>query len=58
MVQASEYADVVAILGHEFMNYLGDSIKFPDIYYIYVDNEIEGIDNLITISYMENEVPF
>ncbi|NLW39877.1 MAG: BMP family ABC transporter substrate-binding protein [Tissierellia bacterium] len=59
LVQASEYADVVAIVGHEFYE-LSQEIasEFPDIYYIYVDNEIEGIDNLITISYMENEGSF
>ena len=59
LVQASEYGDVVAIVGHEFFD-LSQEIarEFPDVYYIYVDNEIEGIDNLITISYMENEGSF
>lgn len=59
LVQASEYADVVAIVGHEFFDLAQEiPLEFPDVYYIYVDNEIEGIDNLITISYMENEGSF
>lgn len=59
LVQASEYADIVAIVGHEFFD-LSQKIpsEFPDVHYIYVDNAIEGIDNLITISYMENEGSF
>ncbi|NLX61087.1 MAG: BMP family ABC transporter substrate-binding protein [Tissierellia bacterium] len=59
VVQASEYADVVALVGHEFYDISQQiPLEFPDVYYIYVDNEIPGIDNLITISYMENEGSF
>lgn len=59
LVQASEYADIVAVVGHEFFDLAQEiPLEFPDVYYIYVDNEIEGIDNLITISYMENEGSF
>ena len=59
VVQASEYADIVVLVGYEFYD-LSQEIapEFPDVYYIYVDHEIEGIDNLITISYMENEGSF
>ncbi len=59
LVQASEYASIIAVVGYEFYD-LAQEIagEFPDNYYIYVDNEIEGIDNLITISYAENEGSF
>lgn len=59
LVQASEYASIVAVVGFEFYDVVQEIAKeFPDVYYIYVDNEIEGIDNLITISYAENEGSF
>lgn len=59
LVQASEYAPIVAVVGFEFYEVVQEIAKeFPDVHYIYVDNSIEGIDNLITISYMENEGSF
>ena len=59
MVQASEYASIVAVVGHEFEDISQEmAAEFPDVHYIYVDSEIEGIDNLITISYAENEGSF
>lgn len=59
LVQASQYAPIVAVVGYEFYDVVQEIAKeFPDVYYIYVDNEIEGIDNLITISYAENEGSF
>jgi len=59
LVQASEYADIVAVVGFEFFDIVQEiAPEFPDVYYIYVDNAIEGIDNLITISYIENEGSF
>lgn len=59
LVQASEYAPIVAVVGFEFYDVVQDiAQEFPDVHYIYVDNEIEGIDNLITISYLENEGSF
>lgn len=59
LVQASQYASIVAVVGFEFYDVVQDVAKeFPDVTYIYVDNEIEGIDNLITVSYAENEGSF
>lgn len=59
LIQASEYAPIVAVVGLEFYDAVQEVAKeFPDINYIYVDNEIEGIDNLTTISYVENEGSF
>lgn len=59
MVQASEYADIVVVVGFEFEDLVQEiPLEFPEVNYIYVDSEIEGIDNLITISYAENEGSF
>lgn len=59
LIQASEYAPIVAVVGFEFYDVVQDIAKeFPDVNYIYVDNEIEGIDNLTTISYVDNEGSF
>lgn len=59
VVQASQYASIVAVVGLEFYDVVQKIAKeFPDVSYIYVDNEIEGIDNLITVSYAENEGSF
>lgn len=59
VVQASQYGSIVAVVGFEFFDVVQDVAKeFPDVHYIYVDNEIEGIDNLITVSYAENEGAF
>lgn len=59
MVQASQYASVVAVVGFEFEDIVQEMAgEFPEVTYIYVDNEIEGIDNLITVSYAENEGAF
>ena len=59
LVQASEYASIVAVVGYEFYDVVQEiAEEFPEVYYIYVDNEIEGIDNLITVSYAENEGSF
>ena len=59
MVQASQYADIVAVVGFEFGDLILEIPKeFPEVHYIYVDSEIEGIDNLTTVSYAENEGSF
>ncbi|WP_201259914.1 BMP family protein [Tissierella sp. P1] len=59
LVQASQYASIVAVVGHEFYDAVQEIAgEFPEVSYIYVDNEIEGIDNLITVSYAENEGSF
>lgn len=59
LVQASEASDIVAVVGFEFYDIVQEVVKeFKDVDYIYVDNEIPGIENLITISYAENEGSF
>ncbi|NLB89815.1 MAG: BMP family ABC transporter substrate-binding protein [Clostridiales bacterium] len=59
MVEASEYAQIVVAVGFEF----GDIIQalaadYPEVDYIYVDNAIPDIENLITVSYADNEGAF
>jgi basic membrane protein A len=59
LIKASEISDVVVVVGFEFYDVIQEVAKeFPDIKYIYVDNVIEGIDNLTCIDYMENEGSF
>lgn len=59
LIQASEYAPIVAVVGFEFYDVVQEiAEEFPEVNYIYVDNEIEDIDNLTTISYVENEGSF
>lgn len=59
LVQASQYGSIVAVVGVEFYDVVQEIAKeFPEVSYIYVDNEIGGINNLITISYAENEGAF
>ncbi len=59
LVQASEYGSIVAVVGFEFFDLVQEiAPEFPEVNYIYVDNELEGIENLTTISYKENEGSF
>ncbi len=59
LVQASQYGSIVVVVGFEFFDLVQEiAPEFPDVNYIYVDNEIDGIDNLTTISYKENEGSF
>ena len=59
LVQASQYGSIVAVVGHEFFDVVQEVAKeFPNVNYIYVDNEIDGIPNLYTVSYAENEGSF
>lgn len=59
LVQASEDSNVVVAVGYEFYDAVQEiSKEFEDVDYIYVDNEIPGVENLITVSYAENEGSF
>ncbi len=59
MVEASETSNIVVAVGFEFYDVVQEmAAAFPDIEYIYVDSAIPGIDNLITISYAENQGSF
>lgn len=59
LVQASENSNVVAVVGHEFYDAIQEVAgAFKDVQYIYVDSDIEGIENMITVSYADNEGSF
>lgn len=59
LVQASNSSDVVVVVGFEFYDVIQEVAKeFPDKKYIYIDNVIEGVDNIACIDYKENEGSF
>lgn len=59
LIQASQYASVVIAVGFEFNDAIQEvAVEFPDIKYIYIDNVVEGIANITSIDYMENEGSF
>ncbi|QEK13053.1 BMP family ABC transporter substrate-binding protein [Crassaminicella thermophila] len=59
LIQASQYASVVVVVGFEFYDAIQEvAAEFPDVKYIYVDNVVEGISNITCIDYMENEGSF
>ncbi|WP_099191238.1 BMP family lipoprotein [Tepidibacter mesophilus] len=59
LIQASNISDVVVVVGFEFYDVIQEVAKeFPDKKYIYIDNVIEGVDNITCIDYKENEGSF
>jgi len=59
LIQASQYGSTVVVVGFEFYDAIQEvAVEFPDIKYIYVDNVVEGIANITSIDYMENEGSF
>jgi len=59
MIQASEVSDVIVVVGFEFYDVIQEvAVEFPEKEYIYIDNVVEGIDNITCIDYMENEGSF
>ncbi|KDR94988.1 nucleoside-binding protein [Peptoclostridium litorale DSM 5388] len=59
MINAAQTSDVIIAVGFEFDQTLKEvAPQFPDKKFIYIDNVIEGIDNLTSIDYMENEGAF
>jgi basic membrane protein A len=59
LVQASENAEVVVVVGFEFYDAIQEvAQEYPEVNYIYLDNVVEGYDNITCITYMENEGTF
>lgn len=59
LIQASEMSDAVVVVGFEFYDVIQEVAKeFADKKYIYIDNVVEGVDNITCIDYMENEGSF
>ncbi len=56
LIQGSMYGDVVVVVGFEFYDVVQTvAPEFPEVEYIYVDNNVEGHDNITSIVYKENE---
>lgn len=59
LIQGSMYADVVVVVGFEFYDVVQTvAPEFPEIEYLYVDNTVEGHENITSIVYKENEGSF
>ncbi len=59
LVQAANASDVVVVVGYEFYDVIQEVAKeFPEKNFIYIDNVVEGVDNIACIDYMENEGSF
>ncbi len=59
LVQASNYADIIVVVGFEFFDVIQEiAPQFPTKTYIYLDNAITGVDNIVSIQYKENEGSF
>ncbi len=59
LVQASTSSDVIVVVGFEFYDVIQEVAKeFTGKKYIYIDNVVEGVDNIACIDYMENEGSF
>ena len=59
LINAAETSDFVVAVGWQFWEYLETvAPEMPDTKFIFVDNELTGIDNLYSITYAENEGSF
>lgn len=59
LVQASNISEVVVVVGFEFYDVIQEvAVEFPAVKYIYIDNVIEGVENITCIDYKENEGSF
>lgn len=59
LIQASQYSPLVFVVGFEFHDAIQEvAPEFPDVNYVYIDNVIEGVPNITSIDYMENEGSF
>ena len=53
---AAENNDLVFIIGFQMVDQLGEiAPKYPDTQFVYIDGIIEGIENVASIDYLENE---
>ncbi len=59
LISAAEAYDFVVAVGWEFWEALEDiAPELPDTKFIFVDNEMVGIDNVLAVTYAENEGSF
>lgn len=59
LIAAAETSDFVVAVGWQFWEYLETiAPELPDTKFIFVDNELSGVDNIYSITYAENEGSF
>lgn len=59
MVEASQNNDIVVVNGFQFYDLVQEiAPQFPDVKYIYIDDALQGPENLTSIDYLENEGAF
>lgn len=59
LIDAAETSDFVVAVGWQFWEYLETvAPELPDTKFIFVDNELTGVDNIYSITYAENEGSF
>ncbi len=59
MLAAAQWADVIVPVGWQMGDALASTApEFPDKKFIYVDEGIDGIDNILNIKYKQNEGSF
>ncbi|MDO4568519.1 MAG: BMP family ABC transporter substrate-binding protein [Clostridia bacterium] len=59
LVQAAEQSDFVIAVGWQFWDALNEvAPMMPEVKFIYVDEAVEGIDNIFNIKYAQNEGSF
>ena len=59
LVNAAEESDFVVAVGWQFWDALSElAPQMPDVKFIYVDEAVEGVDNIFNIKYAQNEGSF
>lgn len=59
MIEASEYADITFVLGFQFYEIVQEiSQTYSDKSFVFVDGVIEGVDNLTSITFRQDEGSF
>lgn len=59
LTAGSEYGDYIIVIGYELYNQVPEFAKaYPENTYIFVDDEIEGVENVASVLYRQNEGAF
>ncbi|MCC8067498.1 MAG: BMP family ABC transporter substrate-binding protein [Clostridiales bacterium] len=59
MQNAADVGDIVVCVGWEFYNVETIALDYPDVYWIWVDNETSApVENILNITYAQNEGSF
>ena len=59
LVDAAENNDIVVAVGWEFGDGLAEVVpEMPDTLFLFIDNAMDGYDNLMSVTYAENEGSF